>query len=492
MNHVIIVGGGIAGLTAGIYAQMHGYETELFEKNAVAGGECTGWDRQGYHIDNCIHWLTGCRESDELYSLWKTIGAIDDHVTLLREPYFYMLEMDGKQLHFWRDLEKARAEFLATAPEDSIEINRFFDSVKKAECMCVPFEESIAHMSLPRYLRFGMRMKNMSSVMKEYGKETVAELAARFHHPLVQAMMCRYFSLNFLAYTLIVSYAFYTGGTAAIPQGGSGKMAERIAARYQSLGGKLHLRAPVQRILISKNRAIGVLLEDGREIAADAVICATDTAVTFSMLDACYMDRKLKTMYDDRIGYPVNSIFQAAFGILGGEPVSLPCGSVLFPCAAYTVGTQTLDFLGMRLYDYDATLFPKEKRVIQCNVLQNEQDHAYWTQLHADPAAYRAEKQRIAEELRSRILAQYPELTDRLVLLGTYSPSTFTRWCGAYHGAYMSFFPQKGRKSIYVKSTVKGLPNVFLASQWLQCNGGLPSAATSGKFAVQALLRAER
>ena len=52
---VIVVGGGIAGLSAGIYALKAGFDAEIYEKNPVAGGECMGWNRQGYHIDNCIH-----------------------------------------------------------------------------------------------------------------------------------------------------------------------------------------------------------------------------------------------------------------------------------------------------------------------------------------------------------------------------------------------------------------------------------------------------
>ena len=51
---VVIIGGGVAGLTAGIYARMAGFEAEIYEKNSIPGGECVGWNRKGYHIDNCI------------------------------------------------------------------------------------------------------------------------------------------------------------------------------------------------------------------------------------------------------------------------------------------------------------------------------------------------------------------------------------------------------------------------------------------------------
>ena len=73
---VIIVGGGIAGLSAGIYALKAGFDAEIYEKNPIAGGECMGWNRKGYHIDNCIHWLTGTDPDTKLWEVWKTCGAI--------------------------------------------------------------------------------------------------------------------------------------------------------------------------------------------------------------------------------------------------------------------------------------------------------------------------------------------------------------------------------------------------------------------------------
>ena len=118
MKKIIVIGGGIAGLTAGIYGLLDGYEVTLYEKNAFLGGECTDWERQGYHIDNCLHWLTGCNPKDDLYQIWREIGAICDDTELYFEPYFYCFDMNGKRLHFWCDLEKARQEFIGLSRED--------------------------------------------------------------------------------------------------------------------------------------------------------------------------------------------------------------------------------------------------------------------------------------------------------------------------------------------------------------------------------------
>ena len=487
MKKVVIIGGGVSGLSAGIYAQQKGYQTEIYEKNPMVGGECTGWNRHGYHIDNCIHWLTGSQKQDDLYSIWQNVGVLDDHVKLHWEDFLYKLEMDGISLHLWRDMEKARTEFLQIAPEDRAEINKFFDHVKLAECVRVPFEKAQADMNLIDLMKFGMPMKSMSKVMKEYGQETVTDFAKRFQNPYVKAIMGKYFSENFLAYTLITSYAFLTSGTGAIPMGGSVGLVARMAKRYADLGGTIYTGKPVEKVNLLNGAAVSVSFADKSTVPCDYVICATDTSVTFSkLLPAEYMPKNLKTLYRETKGYRLSSGFNVSFGVIGSEPCSVT-GATIFPCESFQVGKQACDFMGTRMYDYDDTLFPADKRVIQCNFLQNEEDYEYWKSLHADRARYNAEKERIAQDAERRIIAQFPELTGRLQLLGTYTPYTFTKWCGAYKGAYMSFYEQKGFKALTMKNTMKGLSNVILAGQWTAMNGGLPVAVTSGKFAAQKL-----
>ena len=42
------------------------------------------------------------------------------------------------------------------------------------------------------------------------------------------------------------------------------------------------------------------------------------------------------------------------------------------------------------------------------------------------------------------------------------------------------------------KGDIKGLNNVFIASQWLMGPGGLPTAAAMGKFSIQRILKREK
>ena len=56
---VLIAGGGIAGLSAGCYALMNGFDTSIFEMHSIPGGLCTAWERKGYRFDLSMHFLTG-------------------------------------------------------------------------------------------------------------------------------------------------------------------------------------------------------------------------------------------------------------------------------------------------------------------------------------------------------------------------------------------------------------------------------------------------
>jgi phytoene dehydrogenase-like protein len=58
-RHVIIIGGGLAGLSAGSYLRSSGYRTTVVEHGLSLGGVCNAWQRRGYTIDGCIQWLTG-------------------------------------------------------------------------------------------------------------------------------------------------------------------------------------------------------------------------------------------------------------------------------------------------------------------------------------------------------------------------------------------------------------------------------------------------
>ena len=497
MKKVVIIGGGIAGMTAGIYLQKAGFTTEIYEKNAVPGGQCMGWKREGYMIDNCIHWLTGSRPGSGLHELWKEVGALGEGVELYEKEKFFTAELDGESVTFWRDKERTRKELLTLSPEDAEEINKLMDMVALAESMQVPVEKPFDKMNPIEFMKLGMSMKDMGKVMKLYSGMDIEELAERFRHPLIRRAIVDYMPPGYQAYAFIVSYATVTGGNGDIPKRGSLAMALRMAKRYQELGGKLHLNTPVEKVLINGKKAEGILLmadagkSEQKRIEADYVICATDLNHTFTQLvDDSYMPKALRAQFEKREAYPVSSGFHVAFAV--EDTVEEIKETNIFSCRPLTVGVTTADRMSINNYSYEPSFAPAGCTVLQSQFIQTEEDYAYWTELAKDTEAYRKKKEELSAEALARVLEQFPELKGKIRILDVWTPATYDRYCNAYRGAYMSFVITKGAKNVTVPGCLKGLKNLFIASQWQMGPGGLPTAAAMGKFAAYRVAEAEK
>lgn len=67
MKKIIVVGAGIAGLSAGIYARESGFDVTILEMHTIPGGNSTSWTRDGYFFEGGMHWLTGSGKEQLLY-----------------------------------------------------------------------------------------------------------------------------------------------------------------------------------------------------------------------------------------------------------------------------------------------------------------------------------------------------------------------------------------------------------------------------------------
>lgn len=489
MKKIIIIGAGIAGLSAGVYGKLAGYDVEIYEKNPVAGGECMGWNRNGYHIDNCIHWLTGSKAGTELRKVWETVGALDANTKFAPTEKFYTSYCKGGKATLWKDLGKTERELLALAPEDTAEIKKFIQHVRYAQSCVIPSKKPMDMMGVLDYIEMGKDMADMPKVMKEYGNINLEDLAARFSNPVIKALFTDYLPKEYIAYSFLVSYATIVCGNGDIPQGGSLAMAERMAERFCSLGGRLYCNQPVKRILTERKKAVGIELSEGRQLFADYIISAVDTRELYTrLIGERYMNEEWRRAYADMDKYPVTSGFQAAFAI--DRECFAQTDTIFFDCEPFFLGERKIDRMSVKSYAYEPGFAPEGKAVLQMNITQTDRDYLYWKGLSQEN--YRAVKEKTAALATERILAQFPQLTGHIILLDCWTPLTYERYCNAYHGAYMSFVTTKGTKPFRDKGVIKGLEHFYIASQWMNNPGGLPIAVTSGKFAIQRILKKEK
>ena len=485
-KRIAVIGGGIAGLSAGIYGRLAGFDVDVFEKHTVAGGECTGWDRRGCHIDNCIHWLTGSRPGSDLHEVWRTVDAIDENTTYAPGDKFFTARLGDQQAIFWHDLDRTERELVALSPEDADSVRAFIKHVRYAQCCDIPANKPMDMMGPLDYLKLGIHMCSMPKVMKAYGGLSIGELAQQFKSPLLQMLFGDYMPKEYAAYALIVSYATMASGNGQVPLGGSREMAQRMARRLEELGGKLHLGRPVQHVIQEHGRAVGLALPDGEELRTDAVIFAADMSLLYGgLVDEALMPENWREAYAQRNRYPVMSAVQAAFMVDKGLVEE---GITLLACNPIPIGETTITRVSVHPYDYEPSWAPVGKSVIQMTATQSDTEYEWWSSL--DQEKYQTEKARVTHAFADALVALYPETKPSLELLDCWTPLTYERYCGAYRGSYMGFMAVPGVKSVDCPGTVQGLDNLYLAGQWVASPGGLPIAVTSGKFAIQRLVKA--
>ena len=255
---VVIIGGGIAGLAAGVYSRLAGFETEIYEKNAIPGGQCIGWNRKGYHIDNCIHWLTGTREDTELYKVWETVGALSKDTKYAKIDAFYSARYNGQTATLWNDLEKTEKELIEISSEDEDEIKHFIKNVEYSKQCLIPANKPMEMWGLKDYIEMGKNMADFPKVIKEFGKISLRDYSKRFKSPLLQRLMCDYLPPSYTAYSFLVSYATMADGNGKIPLGVSLQMTLRMEMKYKELGGKIFYNKPTKKIILEKKYATGI------------------------------------------------------------------------------------------------------------------------------------------------------------------------------------------------------------------------------------------
>ena len=204
---LLVIGAGITGLSTGIHALLKGYNVEIFEKNDFPGGCCTGWFREGYYIDNCMHWLTGTNQHTKGFKLWKKLGAISETSNLYQGEYFYKSVYDNNEIALSTDTKKLRKEMLDLSSADAEETSRFVDAIEELvkanqinNFICTPFV--VAKGYLKNYLY--------------YHKLSLGELSKKFKHPLLQRLFTDYFPAEYSSLSLICAYATFASGNGKV------------------------------------------------------------------------------------------------------------------------------------------------------------------------------------------------------------------------------------------------------------------------------------
>jgi phytoene dehydrogenase-like protein len=494
---IAIVGAGIAGLSAGCYLQMNGYHTHIFEAHAIPGGLCTGWNRKGYTFDGCIHWLAGSSPSSPFYQMWSELldmSAIQfvDH-DLRFDIELAIADRHGDRVfHLYADLDRLEGYLKDIAPEDANAIDEFIASIRTLQKYPLPPLWDVApevrtwrhKLKMLKYLPFLLYAQKWSQI-------TNVQFAERLKSPFLRAGFRRFFADKaFSILGMTMQLAMFDQKCAGFPIGGSLPFAQKIAERYESLGGTIHYRAPVCSILVENDSAVGVELEDGQRHMADTVISAADGHWTiFEALSGQYVDPSTLDLYDGKTLEPFESMVLVSLGIartFETEPYLL---RFRLPEPMTIADGTRFEWMEAHIYNYDPTLAPAGKTVV--TVTLYTRSHAYWTGLRdRDRDAYRAVKDKLARRVVDRLEARLGNIKDKVEVIDVATPATFIRYTRNWQGSYQGWYPSNDLLTAKpLSKTLAGLDRFYMIGQWVEPGGGLPIVAQAGRNVAQIICR---
>ena len=481
---IIIIGGGVAGLSAGCYAQMNGYNSQIFELHHLPGGLCTAWERKGYVFDGCIHYLFGSGEGLPFHDLWQELGAVQGRDFVNHNEYQQVT--DGERtLVVYTDPDLLQAHMTELSPRDEKLIRSFCNGVRKFANfeMAAMYEMPKAMMSPQDWAKLGSKMLPFVPELANWASQSTRQFADKFHTPFMRKAVAQMFSWEEAPVMMgMMLLAYMYKGNAGFPVGASLEFARAIEKRYLDLGGTIHYNAQVEKILTEDGRASGVRLYNDQIFTADTIISAADGRGTiFDMLDGQFTNRKIRRMYDGHL--PTHQMCQISLGVnrdLSDQPHWV---THLLEAPILLAGEERFE-IGIKHYCFDPSLAPEGKSVIELIVRTN---YSYWQRIYGR-RIYDTEQTQVSDIIIRQLEKIYPGIEEDIEFVDEATPLSYERYTGNWMGATTGWLLTKETTPMMifgVPKTLPGLKNFYMAGHWVEPGGTVTMAAASGKNAIQ-------
>ena len=299
----IVVGAGHNGLICAAYLAKAGRKVLVLERRHQVGGATTSEEiYPGFTYTCCSYVVSLLRpwiiRDLELPKFGYEILPLESTFT----PY-----PDGRYLMRDADPERTRRSIAKFSPKDAEVYKRFGQEMAELGRLIKPLIDDPAPDPLSRDPRELLRLGRLGKQLRGQGDEwlyanvkmmtmsAVDFLSERFEcEELIAPMAISGIIGTFLgirspgtAYVLLHHYMGEIDGSFrawGLPKGGTGAIANAIAASARALGVEIRTEAPVAHLLMKGKRAAGVVLQNGDEIHAKTVVSGLDPHRTFLKL----------------------------------------------------------------------------------------------------------------------------------------------------------------------------------------------------------------
>ncbi len=280
---VIVIGAGLAGLTAGAYLTAGGKRTLVLEYGDVVGGSTHVFRRRNkWEFDVGVHHLGNLGPDGHLPTILRGLG-LDDRIE------FLPMDPDGFEIYHLPDLEFAAPRgldryedrLIASFPAEERGIRRFMKVMRR---IGGPLDRGRTPASVRGLVDYALRARL-------HGRWTLLPLQKLFDacglSQRLQLLLC----MPNVSYETPPSRAPIAMHAAFLwdfvelgpgyPKGGGQIFSAHLTDVVRTHGGEVRTKAQVSRILVEGARVTGVELADGEVLTAPVVVSSADLKRTF-------------------------------------------------------------------------------------------------------------------------------------------------------------------------------------------------------------------
>jgi phytoene dehydrogenase-like protein len=284
----VIIGAGHNGLVTSFYLARAGWQVKIVEARATIGGACIS-KRLG----------CGCGLSVAANHFGMLRAEIVKDMKLVErglhvfvpDPQMVVTRSEGRSIAVYRDLVRTKQEILRFSSKDADNFETYLDDLERAASVLKPMlmapARTVADLGVVldqvqpgfsnRFL-YG----SLAQVVEHYFENEDVQTALAATTILYKASPWTKGTAFALLY--LSQYSVKDESVWGLVEGGMGKVTEYMADAVREVGGEILTSTAVKQILIENNCAIGVELEGGKWLKADAVFSNADPYTTFMKL----------------------------------------------------------------------------------------------------------------------------------------------------------------------------------------------------------------
>ncbi|MEM7182889.1 MAG: NAD(P)/FAD-dependent oxidoreductase [Spirochaetota bacterium] len=500
----IVIGSGMGGMSASSLLAQAGKKVLLLEQHNVIGGCTQTFSRKGFEWSVGLHYVGDVHTERNLS--WRLFDAVTrGGVKWHPLPSLYNRIVIEDRLY---EIHASKEEFLAKMteyfPQETDALQRYMQLVKEVtQSSNGYFADRTQH---PANLQDSNgKAKN---TFYKYSQRTVLEVLSEItQNKELIAVLCGNYGdygvepsrASFGVHAMLVSH--YLNG-ACYPIGGSSIFAETVTPIIEEQGGKVLYNAKVKEIIIEEDNAVGVRLENGREIFANQIISNTGADTTYKNLmpkpnnQDSELQQLLQTVKPTRTAVGLNIGLSRSAGELGIHPANIWA----HPGTDFDKNIQNhmedfdnpfpwyfITFPSAKDPEYPSR-FPN-KATIEMYALTNFSHFEKWqgSQWRRRGEDYQELKEGIAKRLFEELFKYLPAIKDHIAYYEVSTPLTYQHFLNKPTGGFLGLeaTPERFQQKWLRPHTP--IANLYLTGQDV-ASDGIIGALNGGVMCASAIL----